>query len=431
MKKWFCRGLLSLALTGIALLAYAQNPLKIGDALPKQFWETPLQMVNTPQKTTTLSADKDKLILLDFWATWCGSCLKNFPKMEALQKKFGEQIKIVAVTKENQVTLQKFFSSKNGQRYKNLQSVMDDRMLTAYFPYVAIPYIVWIKDGKVMNTTDAEQVSEHTIGELINNIQSSLQTVIQINKKRPLLLSELFDGEKGSELQAYSFLSKGRIRGLDYGTYFHRSAQDVVYGRQFTNLSLSEIYQAIAMELYYSQGDRFSPKKIINELQNKTDFDFDTTGESNEVDSKIYSIDFIIPKKEATDLYPRMLKFLNENTPYHAMIEARAVKCLVLKRSSANDKLITRGGEYVKRFFRKPSQLHNVPINELILMLNANSIITNLPVLDETEYTGNVDMDFSDAKDLEIFKKDLAKYDLTLEESVRTIPMLVIKDDQN
>ncbi len=429
MKNIFCRGFLSLAFTLVAATtSFAQTkPLKIGEPLPEKIWSTPLQLVNHPEKIITLNQDKDKLILLDFWATWCSSCLVNFSKMEELQKQFGDKIKILAVTDQSRVVLEKFFASTNGKRYDKTISVADDKMFHQLFPHKGVPYIVWIKNGKLLNTTDADQITATVISEIIENKQSSLQTVIQIDKTRPLLLSENYDTEKNTELQSYAFFSKGRIRALDYGTWFHRD-KGKTYGRQFTNKSLMEIYSSIGYELFEQKGDVLSVKRMLNAIQQPENIDFNTNITNKETDAKLYSIDFIVPKAQSDSLYSKMLRFINENTPYKVSLEKRVTHCLVLKRTSGKDKLATKGGILIDGFLKTPSVLQNTTLAYMISALNANNNTTSLPIIDETGYKGKVDLRFSNVKDLKTLQKELAQYDLALEQIERPLLMLVIKD---
>lgn len=44
--------------------------------------------------------DASKLIVLDFWATWCGPCIASFPHLDSLQKKYRKQIQVAAVSDE-------------------------------------------------------------------------------------------------------------------------------------------------------------------------------------------------------------------------------------------------------------------------------------------------------------------------------------------
>lgn len=45
-------------------------------------------LTNLEGKTIKLSDYKGKMVVLDFWATWCGPCRASFPKMQELVTKY-------------------------------------------------------------------------------------------------------------------------------------------------------------------------------------------------------------------------------------------------------------------------------------------------------------------------------------------------------
>ncbi len=428
MKMKFNKRCICLIFCLIAIVVHAQQiPLKIGGSLPEEVWETPLEVINYTQKTTTLKQDRDKLILLDFWATWCSPCLKNFPYMEKLQEKFGNQIKILPVTTQERSFVEDFFKSQQDKQYNHITSVVNGEIFKKLFPHFGVPYIVWIKDGKLINTTDAEQVTEKAISEILEGDKSSLQTVIQMDRGRPFMLSENFDLEKGTSLMSYSLLTKGKVRAIGSGNWFHREG-NVVHGRQMTNISLMEIYKGIMYQIFEGNGDTFGDKRIINLVKNNSDLEIDYTLPETDFQDKMYSIEFIVPVSKAETLYAGMMKMLNEMTDYTATLEKKSTKCLVLKRTSVKDKIATKGGEQLDNFFRPMSVMKNVTFDYLMSALNANSNISPLPVFDETGYNGKIDLELGNITDLTSLKKALNKYDLDLVESERDLNMLFIRD---
>jgi cytochrome c biogenesis protein CcmG/thiol:disulfide interchange protein DsbE len=75
--------LLAAALSaGLCPTAHAAA-LKTGDALPDL-----AQLKLEGKLPETL---KGKVVLLDFWASWCEPCKASFPVMEELQKRYGAQ----------------------------------------------------------------------------------------------------------------------------------------------------------------------------------------------------------------------------------------------------------------------------------------------------------------------------------------------------
>jgi cytochrome c biogenesis protein CcmG, thiol:disulfide interchange protein DsbE len=62
-----------------------------------------------------LPADlKGKIVLVDFWASWCGPCKDSFPAMNDLQKKYGEQgLVIIAVNEDEKKSDMEDFLKEN------------------------------------------------------------------------------------------------------------------------------------------------------------------------------------------------------------------------------------------------------------------------------------------------------------------------------
>jgi len=49
-------------------------------------------------KTIKLSSLKGKVVIVDFWATWCPPCRKGIPDLIAIQKEFAKDVVVIGIS---------------------------------------------------------------------------------------------------------------------------------------------------------------------------------------------------------------------------------------------------------------------------------------------------------------------------------------------
>ena len=70
-----------------------RNVVKLGEPAPN------FQLPDLNGRLVTLSYSRGKVVLLNFWATWCGPCRVEMPTMEKLYRKFSRKdFEILAVS---------------------------------------------------------------------------------------------------------------------------------------------------------------------------------------------------------------------------------------------------------------------------------------------------------------------------------------------
>ena len=99
-------------------------------------------------KKVSLSDFKGKVILLDFWATWCVPCKQEIPGFIELQKKYGGRgLQIVGISVDDSLNLAKEYATQMKMNYPILLAEGKEDILKAYDPIPSIPVSIIIDRG--------------------------------------------------------------------------------------------------------------------------------------------------------------------------------------------------------------------------------------------------------------------------------------------
>lgn len=119
----------------------ARAALKVGDTLP--------DLGGLKLEGTLPDSLKGKVVLLDFWASWCGPCAESFPVMDELQKKYKNQgLVILAVSVDEKAGKMDTFLKKNPVSFTVVRDAEHKLVATAEPQTMPTSFVIG-RDGKV------------------------------------------------------------------------------------------------------------------------------------------------------------------------------------------------------------------------------------------------------------------------------------------
>ncbi len=429
MKLIYCFVIL---LWSFASTAQKIKPLTIGDTVPNI---TINNIINYETTSAKLSGFEGKLVILDFWSSWCGSCIALFPHLDSLQKEFGKNLQIILVNTKSKMTNDdepKIKKTLERVRTRtgitlSMPVVYNSEKLDDYFPCITIPQEVWINnDAQVIGITSAEEVN----AENIKSILSGRDVQMKLKKDRfgfdfqsPLFIDG--NGGDGSETIYRSIVTK-YLDGINGRSgIWHRNNKAT--GLYLINQSLSSITQMIYAGEIATQYKMVHNNRIIMDVKDKRKFD--TKRSDSFYYQNLFSYELMAPP--ATDsaifAYARqdMKRYFNISVKY----EIRNMKCLVLTAPGGMDGLKNTKKETKDLDLEKASlkkYIHNYPPQFITGSLND---YTGIPLIDETNITKNISVDLPfHLNDISGLKESFLQAGLSLKEENRMLKVVVITD---
>jgi thiol-disulfide isomerase/thioredoxin/Flp pilus assembly protein TadD len=98
-----------------------------------------------------LDAMGGRVVLIDFWATWCGPCNEELPEMKRIAKEFaGRPFVMISVSSDKDEVKWKEFVEKNGMTWVQYRD--DDHKLSDEFGVTSIPHYFTIDSDGVLTS---------------------------------------------------------------------------------------------------------------------------------------------------------------------------------------------------------------------------------------------------------------------------------------
>lgn len=154
---WLAMGAVALALLLIYLAPGASLPSDdddvgqvadaaiVGNQAPMHFTLKDMNGVDVK-----LSSFKGKIVMLNFWATWCPPCKVEIPDLIELQKQYGDDLVILGVSIDDTPDQLKPFASEYHVNYPMLVGKGRDDVIEAFGGTWALPSTAIIgRDGKI------------------------------------------------------------------------------------------------------------------------------------------------------------------------------------------------------------------------------------------------------------------------------------------
>jgi len=347
------------------------DPPMLGKVCP-EFSMSIITPKGAEEKNLALSELRGKIVIMEFWATYCAPCIPPLKHFDRLQTQFGDAVKFIAISAENQDKVDAFIA-KNGNT--NITYSMDlEHKLNDMFYHHFIPHTVVIdQNGVVRAFCSPDEIDEFVIKKLLNHepltftmkheYQEAAYTestgVLQ-NYNQPIIV-------KKPENQTYKIELSNYKKG--YVTEFIKESSTEY---KFVNCPLILIYQI----LYDQKANR-----VLLEVSDKSKYSFEN--------NNMYCLELNVPHYTGKNIQEIGLQQLGALFSLKSKIEVRTQQVFSIQKSDLHEAILSVDSAGVIQ--------KALTIKDLMNYLDNNpQLVNNLPVINQSGLSDNtiVDLDW-------------------------------------
>ena len=239
----------------------AQNELKVGEKAPEIIFDKSFP--------TEYKIPDNKIIVLDFWATWCGPCVASLIEHNHLVDKYSKEIEFIAITDNTSRNVGEFIKSKD---FKNMFIIDKDTTTFNNYGVNGIPYLFVIDKNKVIRWAGhSRNLMENDLKAILGQKLSNEITKDNLPKRQKI------DQNKISSLDRYKLVIEnkyllernksilvGKIDDNNKGNY--SNAPEWEGSLTVINYNLNQLIKKT--QTY------FNDRILVSDIKSKTGYDF-------------------------------------------------------------------------------------------------------------------------------------------------------------
>ena len=170
MKK-----LIALALTLVLLLgaagALADPESYYGKTLP----DFTVKTLDGEDFTLSESLKSHDLVLINFWATWCGPCRMEFPFLQDAWQQYADRIDVIALSVEETDTIKKLqrFAEQNGLSFRIGRD--ETGIFSRMRGHAIHTTLIVDRDGKIVYVDVGAKISTDAFTELFDSLLNEVR----------------------------------------------------------------------------------------------------------------------------------------------------------------------------------------------------------------------------------------------------------------
>lgn len=217
---------------------------------------------------------KNKVVILEFWETWCGPCIQGMPHLKQLKDKFPNDLQIICISSDN---FEKTVDFINKNKYPFDYVFDKTEKLSTIFPHSGIPHTILIdKKGKIQAETLPGFLLESDIDQLIsgNSIDLPLKKnfnaddLKKVDNKPSLIAFELQNTELGDRRYTSTSIIENKKRIISgYTPNAYIDTVEIIQKMTISGKNILELYQLA----YNGLSDlRFMIPKELNYIKSSS-----------------------------------------------------------------------------------------------------------------------------------------------------------------